>query len=65
MCSRLKVMAGDGSACQGSVEYGQEYRLVTEDGDTTLALDTGSVEATAWDVATVTTRLHLQPAAGQ
>lgn len=65
MSSRLKVMAGDGSSCVGSVEYGQEYRLVTEAGDTSLALDTGSVEATAWDVATVTTRLHLQPAAGQ
>ena len=58
---RLKVTGGDGSSCDGSVQYGTEYRLVTSAGDLTLTVDTGSVEATPWDIATVTTRLHVEP----
>ena len=52
--SRLAVRAGDGSACVGAVQYGQQYSLIS--GDQRLDISSGA----PWDQASAATRLHLE-----
>ena len=52
--SRLVVRAGDGSACSGAVQYGQQYGLFS--GDQRLDINSGA----PWDQASAATRLHLE-----
>ena len=52
--SRLEVRAGDGSACAGAVQYGQQYSLISR--DQRLDISTGA----PWDQASAATRLHLE-----
>ena len=48
------VKAGDGSACSGAVQYGQQYGLFS--GDQRLDIGTSAL----WDQASSATRLHLE-----
>ena len=58
--AKLEVRGEEGSACAGSVQYGEEYQLISST-TTTLHLDTSSAEAATWDKADTTTRLHIEP----
>lgn len=61
---RLKVMSGDGTACSGNVQYGVSYGLFSSDGVNRLDIgETGAGTMVFWDENSVSTRLHINPAA--
>ena len=57
------MRSGDGSSCTGSVQYGVEYGVFTEDMNNRLDIgETGAGTLTPWDEHTSSTRFHLNPA---
>jgi len=62
--ARLRVTNGDGTECVGSVVYGTEYGILSEDGTKRLDIGAqGAGTATPWDEANSNTRLHVNPLA--
>ena len=56
------MRSGDGSSCTGSVQYGVEYGVFTEDMNNRLDIgETGAGALTPWDEHSSATRFHLDP----